>query len=211
MLTGPKILSGDPCPRHCSQIPPPRVRAKGHITSLLLLILQLHRCDSGSKILCPLGQSFSHYNLHLGHLGVLLRCRFWLSDSGWGSQVTLELLDHSLRSSLWFFSRLHPTSAEAAGLSLWAPSRARTPWHPGASLAKQLSTGLFIPSHYHQGKRNHRHAASCLQRASEKFKVQVFFFFLNCISSPLESHIVGDKNGLKEIHKILNDTVSRHR
>ena len=82
VLTGPKILSGDPCPRHCSQIPPPRVRAKGHITSLLLLILQLHRCDSGSKILCPLGQSFSHYNLHLGHLGVLLRCRFGYSGSG---------------------------------------------------------------------------------------------------------------------------------
>lgn len=107
-------------------------------------------------------------------------------------------------------SGLLPTSPEVAGLLLCACSRARTPWHPCAIWVKQLFAVLFIPSHYHWGKRIHKHATSCLQQVSEKLKLQFKKKKKNKSSNPFKSHISG-KKGLREIHKILNDTVSRHR
>lgn len=59
-----KILSGCPCSLRRVQTPIPRVKAAGHLTSLLLFIFQFHRSDLewgllSSKPTLPI--------LHLGH------------------------------------------------------------------------------------------------------------------------------------------------
>ena len=121
----------------------------------------------------PLVQCFSSFNGHTNNLGILLRWRFWPSGSGVGLPGDPQAARPHFEKQTLISSGLRPTLSEVAGLSLRAPSRARTPWHPFVSLAKQLSAGLFTSSHYHQGKRIRRHATSCLQRASEKLEVQV--------------------------------------
>ena len=121
----------------------------------------------------PLEQCVSSFNGHTSHLEILLRCRFWLSGSGVGLPGDPQTVRPHTEKQILIPSKLLPASSEVPGLSLWTPGRGRTPWQPCASLARQLSASLFIPSHYHQRKRVCRHATSCLQRASEKLKVQV--------------------------------------
>lgn len=139
----------------------------------------------------PLVKCVSSFNGHTSHLGILLRCRFWLSGSGVGLPGDHQTVRPHIERLTLIPSGLLPALSEVPGLSLWTPGRARMPWHPCASLARQLSASLFIPSHYHQRKKVCRHATSCLQRASEKLKVQVKK--KNCLNSPLESHISGKK------------------